>query len=156
MDILDDMGVTKLSAKVFFLKVNYSFKWDLCNFSIASCREIKTRANWDFCCSLLPLKKFKQVSSNSTKITWPNTYICTIRQILIHLCLFVLLLWIFFKKHPRLSRYVNEAWTHHLVSWAISEQQFFFLFVPLSGDPSQSQNTKQSTKTLCFRFCLFT
>jgi len=27
MDILDDMGVSKLSAKVFFLKVNYSFKW---------------------------------------------------------------------------------------------------------------------------------
>jgi len=26
MDILDDMGVSKLSAKVF-LKVNYSFKW---------------------------------------------------------------------------------------------------------------------------------
>jgi len=26
MDILDDMGVSKLSAKVFF-KVNYSFKW---------------------------------------------------------------------------------------------------------------------------------
>jgi len=26
MDILDDMGVSKLSAKVFFLKVNYSFK----------------------------------------------------------------------------------------------------------------------------------
>jgi len=25
MDILDDMGVSKLSAKVFFLKVNYSF-----------------------------------------------------------------------------------------------------------------------------------
>jgi len=26
MDILDNMGVSKLSAKVF-LKVNYSFKW---------------------------------------------------------------------------------------------------------------------------------
>jgi len=26
MDILDDMGVSKLSAKVFFFKVNYSFK----------------------------------------------------------------------------------------------------------------------------------
>jgi len=26
MDILDDMVVSKLSAKVFFLKVNYSFK----------------------------------------------------------------------------------------------------------------------------------
>jgi len=26
MDILDDMGVSKVSAKVFFLKVNYSFK----------------------------------------------------------------------------------------------------------------------------------
>jgi len=26
MDILDDMGVSKLSAKVFFSKVNYSFK----------------------------------------------------------------------------------------------------------------------------------
>jgi len=26
MDILDDMGVSKLSANVF-LKVNYSFKW---------------------------------------------------------------------------------------------------------------------------------
>jgi len=26
MDILDDMGVSKLSAKVFW-KVNYSFKW---------------------------------------------------------------------------------------------------------------------------------
>jgi len=26
MDILDDMGVSKLSVKVFF-KVNYSFKW---------------------------------------------------------------------------------------------------------------------------------
>jgi len=26
MDILDDMGVSKLSAKVFFKKVNYSFK----------------------------------------------------------------------------------------------------------------------------------
>jgi len=25
MDILDDMGVSKLSAKVFFFKVNYSF-----------------------------------------------------------------------------------------------------------------------------------
>jgi len=25
MDILDDMGVSKLSAKVFFSKVNYSF-----------------------------------------------------------------------------------------------------------------------------------
>jgi len=25
MDILDDMGVSKLSAKVFFKKVNYSF-----------------------------------------------------------------------------------------------------------------------------------
>jgi len=25
MDILDDMGVSKLSAKVFFLNVNYSF-----------------------------------------------------------------------------------------------------------------------------------
>jgi len=27
MDILDDMGVSKLSAKVFFLKVNYSFNF---------------------------------------------------------------------------------------------------------------------------------
>jgi len=26
MDILDDMGVSKLSAKVIFFKVNYSFK----------------------------------------------------------------------------------------------------------------------------------
>jgi len=26
MDILDDMGVSKLSAKVFFFKENYSFK----------------------------------------------------------------------------------------------------------------------------------
>jgi len=26
MDILDEMRVSKLSAKVFFLKVNYSFK----------------------------------------------------------------------------------------------------------------------------------
>jgi len=26
MDILDDMGVSKFSAKVFFFKVNYSFK----------------------------------------------------------------------------------------------------------------------------------
>jgi len=26
MDILDDIGVSKLSAKVFFFKVNYSFK----------------------------------------------------------------------------------------------------------------------------------
>jgi len=26
MDILDDMGVSKLPAKSFFLKVNYSFK----------------------------------------------------------------------------------------------------------------------------------
>jgi len=26
MAILDDMGVSKLSAKVFFFKVNYSFK----------------------------------------------------------------------------------------------------------------------------------
>jgi len=26
MDILDDMGVIKLSAKVFFFKVNYFFK----------------------------------------------------------------------------------------------------------------------------------
>jgi len=26
VDILDDMGVSKLSAKVFFKKVNYSFK----------------------------------------------------------------------------------------------------------------------------------
>jgi len=26
MDILDDMGVSKLSAKVFFFKVNYTFK----------------------------------------------------------------------------------------------------------------------------------
>jgi len=26
VDILDDMGVSKLSAKVFFFKVNYSFK----------------------------------------------------------------------------------------------------------------------------------
>jgi len=26
VDILDDMGVSKLTAKVFFLKVNYSFK----------------------------------------------------------------------------------------------------------------------------------
>jgi len=26
MDILDDMGVSKLSAKRFFFKVNYSFK----------------------------------------------------------------------------------------------------------------------------------
>jgi len=26
MGILDDMGVSKLSAKVFFFKVNYSFK----------------------------------------------------------------------------------------------------------------------------------
>jgi len=25
VDILDDMGVSKLSAKVFFFKVNYSF-----------------------------------------------------------------------------------------------------------------------------------
>jgi len=25
VDILDDMGMSKLSAKVFFLKVNYSF-----------------------------------------------------------------------------------------------------------------------------------
>jgi len=25
MDILNDMGVSKLSAKVFFFKVNYSF-----------------------------------------------------------------------------------------------------------------------------------
>jgi len=31
MDILDDMGVSKLSAKVF-LKVNYSFK-SLCEYS---------------------------------------------------------------------------------------------------------------------------
>jgi len=29
MDILDDMGVSKLSAK-FFPKVNYSFKMSLC------------------------------------------------------------------------------------------------------------------------------
>jgi len=29
MDILDDMGVSKLSAKVFFKKVNYSFNnWE--------------------------------------------------------------------------------------------------------------------------------
>jgi len=27
MDILDDIGVSKLSAKVFFSKVNYSFKY---------------------------------------------------------------------------------------------------------------------------------
>jgi len=27
MDILDDMGASKLSAKVFFFKVNYSFKF---------------------------------------------------------------------------------------------------------------------------------
>jgi len=27
MDILDDMGVNKLSEKVFFFKVNHSFKW---------------------------------------------------------------------------------------------------------------------------------
>jgi len=27
MDILDDMGVSKLSAKVFFFKVNYSFNY---------------------------------------------------------------------------------------------------------------------------------
>jgi len=27
VDILDDMGVSKLSAKVFFLKVNYSFNY---------------------------------------------------------------------------------------------------------------------------------
>jgi len=27
MDILDDMGVSKLSAKVFFFKVNYCFKY---------------------------------------------------------------------------------------------------------------------------------
>jgi len=26
MDILDEMGVSKLSAKVFFFKVNYSIK----------------------------------------------------------------------------------------------------------------------------------
>jgi len=26
MDIVDDMGVSKVSAKVFFFKVNYSFK----------------------------------------------------------------------------------------------------------------------------------
>jgi len=33
MDIVDDMGVSKLSAKVFFFKVNYSFKAILqCNF----------------------------------------------------------------------------------------------------------------------------
>jgi len=25
MDVVDDMGVSKLSAKVFFFKVNYSF-----------------------------------------------------------------------------------------------------------------------------------
>jgi len=29
MDILDDMGVSKLSAKVFFFKVNYSFKYTI-------------------------------------------------------------------------------------------------------------------------------
>jgi len=28
MDILDDMGVSKLSAKVFFFIMNYSFKFD--------------------------------------------------------------------------------------------------------------------------------
>jgi len=34
MDILDDMGVSKLSAEVFFfLKVNYSFNWKADNFS---------------------------------------------------------------------------------------------------------------------------
>jgi len=27
MDILDDMGVSKISASKFFLKVNYSFKY---------------------------------------------------------------------------------------------------------------------------------
>jgi len=33
MDILDDMGVSKLSAKVFFFfKVNYSFKYHLSKF----------------------------------------------------------------------------------------------------------------------------
>jgi len=32
MDILDDMGVSKLSAKVFF-KVNYSFKCEIPNLS---------------------------------------------------------------------------------------------------------------------------
>jgi len=35
MDILDDMGVSKLSAKVF-LKVNYSFKQNKKLFSICS------------------------------------------------------------------------------------------------------------------------
>jgi len=29
MDILDDMGASKLSAKVFFFKVNYSFNFNI-------------------------------------------------------------------------------------------------------------------------------
>jgi len=38
MDILDDMGVSKLSAKVFF-KVNYSFKAFIC---------LEQVAKWDY------------------------------------------------------------------------------------------------------------
>jgi len=38
MDILDDMGVSKLSAKVFFFfKVNYSFKTIYCILKSNSC-----------------------------------------------------------------------------------------------------------------------
>jgi len=40
MDILDDMGVSKLSAKVFF-KVNYSFKLHLCPLNIIFNRDIE-------------------------------------------------------------------------------------------------------------------
>jgi len=35
MDILDDMGVSKLSAKVFF-KVNYSFNFHFMNKSVVN------------------------------------------------------------------------------------------------------------------------
>jgi len=35
MDILDDKGVSKLSAKVFFFKVNYCFKHEASDYPVA-------------------------------------------------------------------------------------------------------------------------
>jgi len=39
MDILDDVGVSKLSAKVFFFKVNKSFKYNYANVSLYKLRK---------------------------------------------------------------------------------------------------------------------
>jgi len=41
MDILEDMGVSKLSAKVFF-KVDYSFKWPIKKYQYNSSIAVKS------------------------------------------------------------------------------------------------------------------